>query len=55
MRVVVSIHALCIVLGVRRNIQYADAETVARAERRGLWRDLNTPVPPWEFRRNPQK
>jgi len=31
-------------------VQYADAETVARKERLGLWRDIN-PVPPWDYRR----
>jgi endonuclease YncB( thermonuclease family) len=31
---------------------YARAEVQARAERRGLWRDLE-PVPPWDFRRPP--
>lgn len=29
---------------------YADAETDARAARRGLWSDSN-PIPPWDFRR----
>lgn len=28
---------------------YATAEVIARAARRGLWRD-EAPVPPWEFR-----
>jgi endonuclease YncB( thermonuclease family) len=29
---------------------YADAETDARAAKRGLWADAN-PIPPWDFRR----
>ncbi|MDH3672399.1 MAG: thermonuclease family protein [Gammaproteobacteria bacterium] len=29
---------------------YADAETRAREERLGLWRE-NNPNPPWEYRR----
>ena len=31
--------------------QLADAETKARASRKGLWADPNQPTPPWEFRR----
>ena len=30
---------------------YADAETAARAAKRGLWKDPN-PIPPWEFRKS---
>jgi endonuclease YncB( thermonuclease family) len=30
-------------------VSYRQAETEARAQRRGLWNDL-APVPPWEFR-----
>ena len=33
---------------------YAIAETVARVEKAGLWRDLETaapPVPPWDWRK----
>lgn len=30
---------------------YADAETEAKAARRGLWADAE-PVPPWDFRHN---
>jgi endonuclease YncB( thermonuclease family) len=30
-------------------VAYSNAETLARQERRGLWRDAN-PVPPWDFR-----
>jgi endonuclease YncB( thermonuclease family) len=29
---------------------YRAARTAAKQERRGLWRDTQTPVPPWEFR-----
>jgi endonuclease YncB( thermonuclease family) len=32
-------------------LAYARAEEMARAERRGLWRDPRS-VPPWEFRRH---
>jgi endonuclease YncB( thermonuclease family) len=32
-------------------VAYSQAETLARQERRGLWRDAN-PVPPWDFRRH---
>ncbi len=34
---------------IRDRVAYAEAEQLARSERRGLWRDSN-PVPPWEFR-----
>jgi endonuclease YncB( thermonuclease family) len=33
---------------------YAAAEVIARAARRGLWRNEN-PVPPWEFRARSQR
>ena len=33
---------------------YANAETQARNERLGLWRE-NNPKPPWEWRRKPQR
>jgi endonuclease YncB( thermonuclease family) len=29
---------------------YRQAETEAREQRRGLWSDSQTPVPPWEYR-----
>ena len=29
---------------------YRAAQTAAQQERRGLWSDTQTPVPPWEFR-----
>lgn len=41
-------------LAVERQQQYADVETQAKAERRGLWADAER-MPPWEWRARRQR